>query len=336
MFGSDVALNTGWVLRGTYLVAASLGPPAVISASANLTTTTLSFNDFLGYKDIAIIDLLLSFYLDAKSACYIAFVPSIAPAGTLYLVNDAGDAGGQYAGSVAFDSLGNGHGSASNSQCTVQGSQSSIQGNGTVLTLSLNVTYTASFGASSSGGTKVLWTSVGDSQSINSGWQPAGVVTIPGAATSNPSVKSTVPSSGGGLSGTFTFAFTDTKGWTTGLVDVLVNNYLTGVSACYFAFVPSGTHPLYLLDDAGDNGHYLGNVAFDALGRGSGSATNSQCTINGVGSSFSISGSLLTLTLNISFTPSFGGDRIFYEGSVDGASSGWMAMASWMVGGSSP
>jgi len=45
---------------------------------------------------------------------------------------------------------------------------------------------------------------------------------------------------------------------------------------------------------------------------GSGSVSNSQCTISGAGSSVSASGNTLTLTLAIAFAPGFAGNRLFY------------------------
>jgi hypothetical protein len=56
-------------------------------------------------------------------------------------------------------------------------------------------------------------------------------------------------------------------------VDVLINNYLDGIGACYFAFVPDppaqgssqgNSGYMYLMDDAGD-GHYVSGVKTPAL-----------------------------------------------------------------------
>ena len=44
---------------------------------------------------------------------------------------------------------------------------------------------------------------------------------------------------------------------------------------------------------------------------------NSQCTVNGVGSSASINGNTLTLTLNTTFGAGFAGNRVFYLAARD-------------------
>jgi len=65
-----------------------------------------------------------------------------------------------------------------------------------------------------------------------------------------------------------------------------------------------------LVDDAGDAG-----VPFAAgmvLDGGGGPIQNSQCAVNGVGSSTVFAGNTLTLTLNINFEASFTENRILY------------------------
>jgi hypothetical protein len=97
-----------------------------------------------------------------RNACYIAFVQSIA---TLVLVNDAGDAGGPYAGAIAIP----GSGTVSNSQCTVNAVGSSVSGSGNVLTLTLNISFTGSFA-----GDRVVYVAARDNAGNNTGWQAKG------------------------------------------------------------------------------------------------------------------------------------------------------------------
>jgi hypothetical protein len=62
--------------------------------------------------------------------------------------------------------------------------------------------------------------------------------------------------------------------------------------------------------------------------------SNSQCTVSGVGSSVAGSGNTLTLTLNVSFTGPFAGNRIFYTAAGNAAgteNSGWNALGAWTV-----
>ena len=61
---------------------------------------------------------------------------------------------------------------------------------------------------------------------------------------------------------------------------------------------------------------------------GSGSVSNSQCTITGSGSSFTAGGTNLTLTLNTTFT-GFSGNKVMYLAARSGTvSSNWQAVGS--------
>jgi len=88
---------------------------------------------------------------------------------------------------------------------------------------------------------------------------------------------------------------------------------------------------LLLVDDGGDSaGPYAGYLTVPSTG----SMSNSQCTVNGAGSSVAGSGNTLTLTLNVSFTGPFAGNRIFYTAAGNAAgteNSGWQALGAWTV-----
>jgi len=163
----------------------------------------------------------------------------------------------------------------------------------------------------------------------------SGSTTPATAADQLPAPTGVTPASGSTAAGSFVFTFTDPRGWQDlNVVDILVNNVLDGRSACYIAFVPS-TGAVYLVDDAGDSGGpYTGFTL-----PGSGTATNSQCTLTGSGSSFNGTGNNLTLTLAISFKTAFNGNRVIYAAARDneGNNSGWQAVGTWNVpGGTAP
>lgn len=302
------------------------GPVAAAVAPAggygNSQTFTFNFSDSSGSQNLAVLDVLINQFLDGRQACYVAFVPSGATAGTLYLVDDGGDAGGPFAGSMALP----GSGSISNSQCTVSGTGSSILTTGTTLTLSLNVAFTPSFG-----GNRVVYMAGRDARTGNSGWQAMGTWHVPGSTATPIQALGINPSNGSGASQTFTFTFADSSGWQDlGILNVLFNNFIDGRSGCYIAYaVQSGT--LYLVDDAGDaGGPFAGSMTLPATG----SVSNSQCTVNGTGSSVGGNGTTLTLTLNMSFTPGFAGNRIFYTAARDSSdtkNSGWQSLGAWGV-----
>ena len=85
---------------------------------------------------------------------------------------------------------------------------------------------------------------------------------------------------------------------------------------------------LFLVPDNGDAGHPIGMPL-----NGSGTLSNSQCTITGAGSSVSGSGQRLTLTLNITFSPAFAGHRAIWPATqtFSNGNSDWQALAAWVM-----
>ncbi len=112
---------------------AGLAP--VVSAGAS-GSFTFQFTDAEGFEDLEVLNILINTALDGRGACYLAYVRGV---NILYLVNDAGDAAGPYAGSMVM----NGTGSVQNSQCVVSGAGSSVTGSGNTLTLTLNLSFSA-------------------------------------------------------------------------------------------------------------------------------------------------------------------------------------------------
>jgi hypothetical protein len=295
------------------------GTPALTSAAgagadgSGLTGTfTFNFTDSAGWQSLSVVDVLINSALDGRQACYLAYAVQ---AGQLYLVDDAGDGG--YAGGspVTLGAAG-----VSNSQCTVNVSGSSASGGGNILTLTLNLTFSAGFA-----GGKVVYLAARDNGTGNSGWIPAAVWNVPGTAATGPSPGGVSPAFSSSVSQTYSFTFTDTSGWQDiAVANILINNALDGRGACYLAFSPSGAAAgsLYLVDDAGDGGGPFTGVSLP----GSGTAQNSQCTVNAAGSSVSASGNTLTLTLALSFSSGFGGDQVIYLAARSSAvSSNWQA-----------
>jgi hypothetical protein len=284
-------------------------------------TFTFSFSDGAGWQALGVVDVLINSALDGRQACYVAYVPQ---SNTLFLVDDGGDAGGPFAGSMQLT----GSGSVSNSQCTVNGAASSAAGSGNTLTLTLNVAFASGFA-----GNKVLYLAARDTGTGNSGWQALATWDVPGGSVAGPTVSGMTPARSATTSQNYAFTFTDTNGFADlAVVDVLTNNFLDGIGACYVAFAPTSATSgyLYLVDDAGDGGYARGSpIALPS----SGTLSNSQCTISAAGSSVSASGNTLTLNLAITFNSSFAGDRVFYLTARNGSggNSGWQALGSVTV-----
>jgi hypothetical protein len=238
------------------------------------------------------------------------------------LVDDAGDAGGPY----SILSL-PGAGTAQNSQCSISGTGSSVNGSGGTLTLTLNITFKPAFaGATTSN--KVFYMAGQDTAS--SGWFAMGVWHVSGVTPVGPAVTGVTPPHSTGARQTFTFTFTDTSGFADiSVADVLINDFINGIGACYIAYIPA-SNAVVLVDNAGDaGGNYAGSFVL-----GSGSASNSQCSINGATSSANGSGNTLTLTLDITFNHSFAtgnvpfnANRVIYGAAIgDSGNSDWQAV----------
>jgi hypothetical protein len=270
-----------------------------------------TFTDPRGWQDLSVVNVLINDFLDGRHACYLAYV---VPFDSLALVDDAGDAGGPFAGSQ-------------NSQCAV--SLVSAIGNGETLTLALNFTFKAGFG-----GNKIAYLAARDQAQNNSGWQALGVWQVPFTPAGTISVGTLSPAGGASPSGTaqsFTFSLTDSKGAADiGIVNLLINNFIDGRQACYLAYVASsGT--LLLVDDAGEA---QGPYARTVLNGGGAPIQNSQCAVSSVGSSVALAGNMLTLTLNITFTSSFVGNRVLYVAGRDntgGNNTGWQSVGVWSI-----
>jgi len=163
---------------------------------------------------------------------------------------------------------------------------------------------------------------------------------VPGRLTPNPDSSGVAPqplapspASGSGLSQTFTFTFTDQNGWQNfAVVDILINTALNGQNACYVALIPTGpsTGVVYLVPDSGPTAS-LPHFSLP----GTGSLSNSQCTISGTGASVTANSTTLTLTLPITFASSFAGHQGMFLAAQDtsGNDSGWQPLAAWTVPG---
>ncbi|SPF41845.1 hypothetical protein SBA4_280020 [Candidatus Sulfopaludibacter sp. SbA4] len=319
-------VTTGGAIGGATFQVISQGQPTPVSVTpasgvGNAQSFTFQFSDAAGYQSLGVVNVLINNFLDGRSACYLAYV---VPSNTLVLVDDGGDAGGPYAGSVVLGSSG----AIQNSQCAV--TLVSAVGTGTTLTLFLNIAFKPAFG-----GNRVMYMAARDLGAGNSNWQALGVWQAPFTPSGTIVVTGVAPGRGAGPSATgqeFFVTLTDSKGTGDfGVVDVLINNFIDGRQACYLAYV-AASGALILLDDPGDAaGPYAGSMA---LNGGAGSIQNSQCTVNGAGSAVSTVSNTLTLTLNVTFKAAFSGNRVVYAAGRDSAggnNTDWQAMGTSTV-----
>ncbi|SPF35519.1 exported hypothetical protein [Candidatus Sulfopaludibacter sp. SbA4] len=301
------------------------GAPVPVSESpasggGSAASFAFQFSDPAGYQSLGVVNVLINNFLDGRSACYLAYV---VPSGTLVLVDDGGDAGGPYAGSVALGSST----AIQNSQCAV--TLVSAVGSGTTLTLILNIAFKPGFG-----GNRIMYVAARDQGTGNSNWQALGVWQPPFTPPGTIAVTGVTPGRGAAPSGTnqeFFVTLTDSKGASDlGVVDVLINNFIDGRQACFLAYVAL-SNTLILIDDLGEaGGPYAGSMTLN----GSGSIQNSQCMVSGAGSAVSSVSNTLTLTLNITFKAAFAGNRVVYAAGRDSAggnNTDWQALATFTV-----
>jgi hypothetical protein len=142
-----------------------------------------------------------------------------------------------------------------------------------------------------------------------------------------PADVSVSPPSGSGLSQAFTWTVSSPSGYGN-LSDVfaLFNTSVFFGNACYIHYNRT-SNLLYLADNTG--AYWIGGF----VPGGSSSAGNASCTIYGTGSSVSASGNQLTLTVSVTFQPSFSGVKNEYLIAYDneGLNSTWQQMETWTV-----
>jgi len=169
--------NSGWQALGTWqvpytpsgtIIVGNFTPARTAAPSGTAQTLTALLSDSKGAGDFGVVNLLVNNFIDGRQACYLAYA---AASNSLLLVDDAGDAGGPFAGSMTLN------GSAAtiqNSQCAVSGTGSSAVKNGNNLTLALNVTFKSAFA-----GNHIVWVAgraaAGDN---NTDWQAVGTTTV--------------------------------------------------------------------------------------------------------------------------------------------------------------
>ncbi len=311
MLAADANSNSGWNAEGTYTVTGSSAPTTVSvapsSGSGLSQTFTAVYSNPAGASMLNHRLLLINTAIYGAGACYVQ-----ADNTGFYLVNDAGNA---LLGPAGTSTL-------SNSQCTLSGSGSSISNSGTTSTVTLFLTFNNSFV-----GAKNVYLYDDDTVGNVSGWQARGTYTVTAGTLATPTADSVSPSSGTGVNQTFTAVFSDASG--AALLKrrlFLMNSTLSGASACFVQVDPTGT---YLVNDAGTS---IGNP----VGSG-GSASNSQCTLNGAGSSVVTSGTTSTVTLSLTFAPSFGGTKniYLYDEDTNGNNSGFQQRGTFTIGSAS-
>jgi hypothetical protein len=146
-----------------------------------------------------------------------------------------------------------------------------------------------------------------------------------------PTIVSLSPTSGSGLTQTFTGVYSDPNG----IVDLssvimLLNTSSKLSSACAVVYTPA-SNKMYLYNDAGTG------LSSAVVPGSSSSAANSQCTLKGTGSSFSTSANNLTLNVALTFTGTFLGQKnVYLYAAGKAGNSGFIQKGTWTPSSAGP
>ena len=282
------------------------------SGSGSVQTFGFLFSDSNGFTDLSTIYMLINPVLNWPGSCFTSYVRS---SNTLYLLNDAGTF---WLGPVTPA----GGGSLANSSCTLSAGGSSVLTSGNNLTVSVALTFAGAFA-----GTKSIYMNAQDAGGLWSNWQQRGAWTVPPVGNQPPSAVSVTPASGSGSNQTFSFLFSDANGFADlSTAYMLVNATLNWPGSCYAAYTRA-SNTLWLLNDSAT--FWLGPVTPGVPG----TLQNSQCSLNGVGSSGSGSGNNLTVSVSLTFISAFGGAKNLYMNALNngGLWSNWQQGGAWTV-----
>jgi hypothetical protein len=306
--------TSGWVAEGTW-TAGPAGPPTTVSVNPNSgtgpsQTFTLTYSDPNGPQHLYSAGVIFSSPFAAADSCYAYYIPAH---NALYLENDAGDG-------VLGPLPANSSASLSNSQCTVSWpATNQVTVSGTSLTLNVTVAFNSAYL-----GQKTIYMRALENSSDTSGWVVMG--TWMSGAAEPPEVVSVTPSSGSGLSQTFTMSYSDSNGAAhLSSAGVIFSPSFMITNSCYTYYVPS-TKSLYLENDSGNG--VLGPLPTDS----SASLSNSQCAVSWPATdSVTLSGNSLTLNVAINFKSSFTGAKTIYMRAIENISdtSGWVTEGTW-------
>ncbi len=306
---NETAVGRAWCLVGVGtcvdVQAISVSPS---SGSGTSQTFTLQYSDSQGAADLTSARVRFGAANVGPNTCTVWYDAS---SGSVSMLNDAG---------TQWQAAAFGSGTLQNGQCSLNLAASSATPNATALTLQLALTFKAPFA-----GAKSIYMLASSASGVSTGWLSRGTWTVPTALEA----VSISPNAGAAASATFTMQYADGLGAAADLTSARVRFAASNVgpNTCTIWY-NAVAQTVQLLDDAG--------ATWQTAAFGSGTLSNSQCTLNLAASSATANGPNLTLSLNVSFKPAFAGVKNVYmlAGGASGASTGWVSRGTWTVPGS--
>ena len=138
-----------------------------------------------------------------------------------------------------------------------------------------------------------------------------------------PAVVSVTPNPATGLSNTFALVYSDPNGASDlDVVEVDFGSAVNGSNSCFVLYYPA-TNSLELLTNTG--------TVSSKITPGSGTLSNSQCTISGSGTTVVRSGDSLTLNLAVTASSTYTSGQNVYMFAEDDSSAqtGWVQKGTW-------
>jgi len=310
---SATGSTSGWVQRGTWTPAPDVGPVAVAAISVSPSAGSgarqvfaLQYSDTYSALDLHYAEVRIASSNVVPGTCSLRYDPWKAQ---VWFALDSGT-------TWRLATLGT-NATLSNSQCTLYLATSSASLSGDILNLTLDLEFAPAYN-----GQKNIYMLAAASNGTNTGWTPKGTwAPYPGPSVVD--AVSVAPNTGTGLNQTFTLHYSDSNGaGDLASVRLRIGTSNAGPGTCSAWYDPAAA-TIKLTDNAGTWGA--------PVPIGSGTLSNSQCTLNLGSSSATPSGTDLTLVLSITFSSSFAGSKNVYmmATSVAGSGTGWILRGGW-------
>ena len=262
---------------------ASAGPPLVVSVTPNAGSNgaqnfTAVYSDLNGVADLASVRILFNATPTGPNACYVSYFP---PSNQLYLANDANTAliGPVTPGSSA---------QISNSQCTLSAPGSSYSASGINATLTASIAFVRT-------PPENIYLLDDEKDTSNSGWIKEGTW---GATLGLPAPVSVTPGSGSGRSQIFTAVYSDPNGgYDLATLHLLFSPRVSEINGCS-VFYNRAASAFYLDNDNGTE------LSVPVHPGSTAQVSNTQCTLSGTSSSYSVNGNDATISVALAFNSS--------------------------------
>ena len=309
LFGAEATINTGWVQRGTFTIAAggvpTVGAAVPGSGSGPSQRFSFTFSDQGGSGFLTGLAMLLAPTLNTSNACSIVY-DRTANVLSLAYDNPLSGAGSLTPGSNFV---------VANSQCTLKGANSTVIFSTTSVVVTVDLSFNSSWF-----GTRNIYGYAGE-VGVNTGYVTVGSWGVTGGT---PSADQVNPTSGSGSSPSFSIVVSDSA----------IHSNISGVAFLLTTGAPSNlTNACWVIYDRGSSTVQLFNDAANNIAGSKGigsSATvqNSQCAIGYT--VMNASGSSLTFTLNLLLKAGFSGAKTVYIQALEpSTSSGWVSKGTW-------